>query len=437
MSDKLQSAREQILQKIEAGLLPGGAKLPAAREFSEELGVSFTITQLAFNTLAREGILYSVPRQGTYVRHDWKERILPGSFHFYRPIWGEIARQYLIPEIPGLRTSDAFRDGIYETRHSFEAHWRQEDYLDLAPLFKEAWPDQGDFFSAPLQPFYSRTGKLYALPLIFSPWVIGCNVRMIEEAGGKVPSPNWTWEEFLELLRVLRSQYDADRVFRVNLLGFSIGLLLHAGGAILRKDGTYQVLLDHPDTVAAMKRLKELQRVIRRGNAPPPRTPYRTAFRNGELALSGCSRQDVDFDADFQWLSLPMPIIPGGNHQTRLAADLLCIRRQACDFDEAVKVIRLLFSPEVQDYLGQLRYGIPLRRSSAIRSFDENDPRDTVFLSEMPRIAPECASAWPEAYRLFQNGLERMWQDEITPEELCGELGPALRTLIRYQTGDQ
>ena len=63
MSDKLQAAREYILQKIERGELSGGAKLPAAREYSEEIGVSLPITQMAFNSLTRDGILVSVPRQ--------------------------------------------------------------------------------------------------------------------------------------------------------------------------------------------------------------------------------------------------------------------------------------------------------------------------------------------------------------------------------------
>ena len=38
MSDKLQTAREYILRKIENGELRGGDKLPAAREYSDEIG---------------------------------------------------------------------------------------------------------------------------------------------------------------------------------------------------------------------------------------------------------------------------------------------------------------------------------------------------------------------------------------------------------------
>ena len=213
MSDKLQAAREYILQKIERGELSGGAKLPAAREYSEEIGVSLPITQMAFNSLTRDGILVSVPRQGTYVRRDWNCRILPGSFRTFRPVWTEIIRDQVVPEVPGLRICDAFRESAFEIRSTFDANWRQDDYLDLNEFLEEAYPDRGDFFMTQFQSFHARDGKLYAIPLIFSPWVICCNVRMIEAAGGELPRPDWNWQDFLALIGLLRRKYPPEQVF--------------------------------------------------------------------------------------------------------------------------------------------------------------------------------------------------------------------------------
>ena len=51
MADKLQSAREYILRRIDAGEFRGGEKLPSARELAERTGISFPIVQMAFNTL--------------------------------------------------------------------------------------------------------------------------------------------------------------------------------------------------------------------------------------------------------------------------------------------------------------------------------------------------------------------------------------------------
>ncbi len=65
MSDKLQNAREYILRNIESAEFKGGEKLPSARDLAEQTGISFTIMQMAFNTLIADGILTSgVSRQG-------------------------------------------------------------------------------------------------------------------------------------------------------------------------------------------------------------------------------------------------------------------------------------------------------------------------------------------------------------------------------------
>ena len=172
MSDKLQTAREYILRKIENGELRGGDKLPAAREYSDEIGVSLAITQMAFTSLVRDGILTSVPRQGTYIRADWPQRILPDSFQTFRPVWKNVLADLLREAVPSVRVCDKFREGAYEIVPTWTAQFRQEEYLDLAGLFDELYPDRSDFFMAQFQSFYSRSGKLYGSPLIFSPWVL-------------------------------------------------------------------------------------------------------------------------------------------------------------------------------------------------------------------------------------------------------------------------
>lgn len=210
MSDKLQTAREYILRKIESGELKGGDKLPAAREYSDEIGVSLAITQMAFTSLVRDGILTSIPRQGTYIRADWPQRILPDSFQTFRPVWKSVLADLLREAVPSVRVCDKFREGAYEIVPTWTAQFRQEEYLDLAGLFDELYPDRSDFFMAQFQSFYSRSGKLYGIPLIFSPWVLCCNTAMIREAGGDLPYPGWSWSEFITLLRKLRRVYPAE-----------------------------------------------------------------------------------------------------------------------------------------------------------------------------------------------------------------------------------
>ena len=436
MSDKLQSAREYILRKIEDGTLPGGAKLPAAREYAGECGVSLAIMQMAFTSLTGDGILHSVPRQGTYVREDWRDRILPGSFQTFRSAWKEVLGDLLARDLPEVRVCDRFKNGMYEIVNTWTAQFRQEEYLDLADFLEEVYPDRGDFFLSQFHSACSRGGRLYGIPLIFSPWVIACNVDMIRAAGAKVPQPGWLWEDLLSLVRQLRKVYSADQTLSLwPLSSLWVNFLFRSGGAIIvRENGEYEVRLDDPRTLNGFRRIFELQRLLGREKDVLTYNQAKQRFLEGASALFGATREDMNFQSPMNWTCVPLPIVPGGSDRQRQAADLFCIRRQVNNFDEVKAMIRLLLSSEVQERLGRIRYGIPIRRSAAIRSIDEEDPRDSVFFSEMARIAPDCTLAWPELYRMVFRCADRMWEEQLDPAEVLPELAAAMRVFIRYNT---
>ena len=436
MSDKLQSAREYILRKIEDGTLPGGAKLPAAREYAGECGVSLAIMQMAFTALTGDGILHSVPRQGTYVREDWRDRILPGSFQTFRSAWKEVLGDLLARDLPEVRVCDRFKNGMYEIVNTWTAQFRQEEYLDLADFLEEVYPDRGDFFLSQFHSACSRGGRLYGIPLIFSPWVIACNVDMIRAAGAEVPQPGWLWEDLLSLVRQLRKVYSADQTLSLwPLSSLWVNFLFRSGGAIIvRENGEYEVRLDDPRTLNGFRRIFELQRLLGREKDVLTYNQAKQRFLEGASALFGATREDMNFQSPMNWTCVPLPIVPGGSDRQRQAADLFCVRRQVNNFDEVKAMIRLLLSSEVQERLGRIRYGIPIRRSAAIRSIDEEDPRDSVFFSEMARIAPDCTLAWPELYRMVFRCADRMWEEQLDPAEVLPELAAAMRVFIRYNT---
>lgn len=436
MSDKLQSAREYILRKIEDGTLPGGAKLPAAREYAGECGVSLAIMQMAFTSLTGDGILHSVPRQGTYVREDWRDRILPGSFQTFRSAWKEVLGDLLARDLPEVRVCDRFKNGMYEIVNTWTAQFRQEEYLDLADFLEEVYPDRSDFFMSQFHSACSRGGRLYGIPLIFSPWVIACNVDMIRAAGAEVPQPGWLWEDLLSLVRQLRKVYSADQTLSLwPLSSLWVNFLFRSGGAIIvRENGEYEVRLDDPRTLNGFRRIFELQRLLGREKDVLTYNQAKQRFLEGASALFGATREDMNFQSPMNWTCVPLPIVPGGSDRQRQAADLFCVRRQVNNFDEVKAMIRLLLSSEVQERLGRIRYGIPIRRSAAIRSIDEEDPRDSVFFSEMARIAPDCTLAWPELYRMVFRCADRMWEEQLDPAEVLPELAAAMRVFIRYNT---
>lgn len=430
--DKLQFARESILHRIECGEFPAEAKLPAAAKYCETIGVSFVVVQLAYNSLIRDGILYSIPRQGTFVRKDWRSRILPGSIQTYRSVWLELLKP-LKAETPELFLSNSFCEGAFEIRFSNDTQLHASEYLDLTEFFEAEFPDKSDFFQEKIEQFRSRHGKLFGIPLIFSPWVICYHPDLIAEAGAPEPHSGWSWEEFLNLIRLLRRNLPPSRAFRlVSSSSIWMNFFLRAGGEIMgsREEG-YPILLDGAASVDALYRLRELRDAI--GEVEESPFNYREAFLKKETAMIVGTRQDAAFHNPHPWRCVPLPRIPGGRECMRIGGDLFCVRRIVNDFHLVRKLIGYLFSPQLQDRLGALGYGIPIRRSSAIRSFNEHDPRDMVFLSEMAKIHPLNHFAWPELQVLINHALPRTWLLQESPETMTGELAAVLRAIIRYE----
>ena len=128
-----------------------------------------------------------------------------------------------------------------------------------------------------------------------------------------------------------------------------------------------------------------------------------------------------------------MPLIPGGADLTAQATDLLCIRRHNGDIELAGKMVRTMLSETFQDRLGELRYGIPIRKTSAINSFDANDPRDLLFLSEMTKISAGYNIDSPEISNLISNGVCEILYNGADPIEVTTELGNVLRSVLRLR----
>ncbi len=429
MADKITIVREQILRSLESGELRGGAKLPGAREFSERAGISLAIVQSAFTSLVRDGILESVSRSGTFVRRDWAERILPGSFVSFRDFWTERFGEFR-EEMPGSLTFSCFPKGMFEVRTTFEVLQYRDEYLNLAELFDEAYPEKDAFFEAPFKSFRNGGGRLFGIPLIFSPRVICYNPAILAAADCPEPHPGWSFDDFLASIRILRNSLAPNRIFNWSGYSFSwLNFIFRAGGNII--DGN-EVKIDHPRTLAGILHVRELFKTLGVTEMKAGED-YNAHFNAGECAFLMAAREEVDFNAGCRWKSVPLPMIPGGADLTAQATDLLCIRRHNGDIELARNMIKTVLSEPFQDRLGKLRYGIPIRKTSAINSFDANDPRDLLFLSEMAKTSAGYNIDSPELSTVVSNGICEILYNGADPNAITAELGSVLRSVLRLR----
>ncbi len=435
MADKHLQAREYILREIESGNLRGGDKLPGARELSEAIDVSVAITQMAFVSLTRDGVLESVSRSGTYVRHDWRDRILPGSFLPFRLPWEEIVSELAPRELPGLRVCRGFKQGMFEIQSTIEVQQRRHEYLDLAELFREVWPDESQFFAAPFRGFRTFSGELFGIPLIFSPRVIACNPELFRSAGCPLPQPGWSWEEFIAAIRRLRKSLPGSRIINWRSLPHVwMNYIFRAGGAVIARNGEeIEVMLDHPKTRNGIARYREMHEAIDFEDGGETTDAYHDGFYAGECAMLHTTRQQLNYHSAIPWIAVPFPVIPGGADLTLQATELFSVRRHVGDLKLVRDCIRFFLSEEVQNRIGARRHGIPIRKSSAIHSFSEEEPRDRLFLSEMTRISAESYIDRPEIFNLLRYGLGEIWFNGGDIDAVTSELAATLRTLIRFK----
>ena len=115
-----------------------------------------------------------------------------------------------------------------------------------------------------------------------------------------------------------------------------------------------------------------------------------------------------------------------------MAGDLLCIRKTVNNFLLVRELIREFLSPELQQEIGNRKYGIPIRKSAAIQSFDETDPVDQLFFSKMPQIVDVPHYAWPTVNELIQEAMADFLYSTQSPKEFAAELSPALAAILKY-----
>ncbi|MDD3154230.1 MAG: hypothetical protein PHS41_05130, partial [Victivallaceae bacterium] len=277
-----------------------------------------------------------------------------------------------------------------------------------------------DFFNARIEQCRARNGKLFPLPLMFSPWVLCCDEGKFTQCNRNVPRPDWSWDDLTNLICALQKELPVTDILESSGTADRWPIyLMRLGGKIYTGDKEqHRVVFDSPETISALNKLQEFYKLLPEANIGP-------------CALRLCTRQDVLIE-HLRGTLRPLPGLPGTSSQTLMAGDLLCVRRTVNDFQTVRKIIGLFLSPEIQNEIGRQKYGIPIRKSAAIASFDENNPQDCLFFSEMLKIEPNQFQIHPEAGRLLNHAMPSFLRGEMTPEAFAAELTPVFRALLKY-----
>ncbi|MAX24648.1 MAG: hypothetical protein CMJ19_09110 [Phycisphaeraceae bacterium] len=429
-NNKTSQVRHHILDQLEAGTLKAGDRLPGARELALQLDISFLKVQQAIEGLCRDGVLEVLNRRGTYVQKTWANCVLPENISIFRMQnefpWLAGIRQRIEEHLPGVRFTNAFPVGAMElkTTYHVQSHWDQ--YQDLSEILEECYPDMDDFFSQPFEA--GRIGdKLIGIPFIFSPRVVFFNPTLFEKANCPLPNDNWTWDEFLTIVRKLSEVYPAEQIVNCHNGPFYwMNFIMRAGGKLVDASVDNPVQIDSPKTRQGMRYYRELRELLGVDNLwETPNT-----FKRGKCAMYISERQyvhqmnHVDFD---DWQTVSLPNFPGGKNITTQATDLLCIHKASTNPQAAREYIRLMLSDTVQDWIAREKYGIPIRKSSAFKSLDLTNPRDAIFAREISNISAEYNLKYPHLTQTIIQGITQMLNDDRDIDQAARDLANLAR----------
>lgn len=434
MKDKISQVRDYLLDRIESGEYPAGSPIPSARKLGESIDASFAMILQAVNALAGAGILHCVSRQGSLVRPDWQERLMPNHFVLFNPSlpWIPGFRKLFEARLPDLRFCTEFQRGVFEIRTTIPLQMRRSEYLDLTPYLRELFPDRSLFFESPFRSFLEPDGSIRGVPFIFSPRVMFCNPQLLKESGLEEPSEEWTLDDFLLLLSRLSGKVSKERLLNYSAGAFFwMNFVFRSGGMLIDPFAENPVRIDSPETIRGIELVRKLRNIV---SADLSGLSWQKEFCEGRMPFVLAEREflcTLRAEGMTDWRVLPLPRIPGGVNRMAQATDLICVRKVCVDRELILEFLRFMLSEEVQDYIAGEKYGIPIRKSSAQKSIDLSDPRDILFLREMNSMSAEYNLDSPELMDLIQDGVGRVINDDSLPlKESLEDLAHAVRLFL-------
>ncbi len=167
-----------------------------------------------------------------------------------------------------------------------------------------------DFFPALMNTATIR-GRVYGIPIGYTPMVVYYNRRLFREAGVPYPDTSWTWDDFLQTaLRLTRK----DANGRIKQFGCLISMagytFVYSFGGDFFDENLQWCQLDQPKTIAALQFYGDLAMKYRVTTSPTEKL-YTSdqGFRQEAVAMIAAGRWQVPNFArtNLDWGVAPMP----------------------------------------------------------------------------------------------------------------------------------
>jgi multiple sugar transport system substrate-binding protein len=320
--------------------------------------------------------------------------------------------------------------------------------LDLTPLIKAEGVDWNNNYSPVGWLFHDYAGGHYAMPWRVSEYMVFINNKLLKKAGLDLPSPDWTWDDFLNYAKAMthpeNDEYGyclvgaADNATTGTMFG---QWLLSAGGKHIGDDG-----MANFSNEATYKTFNFLNSMIWDEKVLPPGTASAETTTCTDLLASDkvgmWSNADLwrgTLRSKYQGIDISVVPMPnGGAKATWVGGTGLAISSKSQHPKEAWEFIKYMTSDDV------------MRRWSKAGGFippNTNLWKDPNWLAEDPEREPIINAfgtykaypldGYPEGFNLqtiLRNYINAVYLKSMTPEEAMAKATDEWNAiLVNYQ----
>ena len=298
---------------------------------------------------------------------------------------------------------------------------RRNAICDLTSLFQGDRDFSLDRFYPALLPDDHYEGRMYAVPIVFSPFVLYYNKDLFDRAGLDYPDDTWDWDRFLEAAKKLTIRNERGEAQQFGC-AMDIGQYFFAwqAGGRFYDDKRERCIFNTPESVKGLTFYADLIHTHRvsPGVSESRTQDPQTRFSTGRVGMITTGRWGVPWfskSKDMRWGVAMLPKGPAGR-VTGLCSHSIAISSATRHPEAAWRFVKFLTGKESQQAHGRDGNNIPAVREVAESAaflgdkttFPNSDNK--VFVDSLPYTYP-----WwlPPSAKVSLGVVERVSNEEM------------------------
>jgi len=231
---------------------------------------------------------------------------------------------------------------------------------------------QGDFNAG------GDGGRLYGVPSDAQPYIFVYNKTMFDQAGAKVPTNDWTWDDVVAAgKQITKADQNKWGIYIPSYSNLFRGNFIYAAGSDLLSADSKKTGLDQPGTIEAFKWCWDLVYTHKIAPQPVPSEKV-NPFASGRVAMlvdGVWTIDDWSKITDFQWDMVMLPKHPKtGKRTTSVESDGWWLFKASKEPDLGWSLMKYLLDAKTQGKMADAQFVIPPANPDAAKKWYGQKP---------------------------------------------------------------